>query len=120
MRDLFRTLLPMVSLFAVTGCVKQMKTSDREGAPDSTLTNLPPPLIVDLIRVVILQLEDKNMKAPIEDTTLLWDNVGHIPVMAPAVTRLLSVNSSGSRGGVKLYTLTTGNQYRYKSPGPGP
>src|SRR5437762_8295331 len=82
MRNLFKTLIPMISLFAVTGCVKEMKTSHRGGNTDSTVTNLPPPLIVELVRV-ILQIEDKNMKAPIEDATLLWDNVGHIPVMAP-------------------------------------
>ena len=82
MRNLFKTLIPLISLFAVTGCVKEMETSHNGGNTDSTVTNLPPPLIVELVRV-ILQIEDKNMKAPIEDATLLWDNVGHIPVMAP-------------------------------------
>ena len=82
MGNLFKTLIPLISLFAVTGCIKEMEKSYSGGNTDSTLTNLSRPLIIELVQMV-LQIEDMNMKAPIEDTTLLWNNRGHTPIMAP-------------------------------------
>src|SRR5438046_2214255 len=82
MRNLFKTLIPLISLFAVTGCVKEMETSHSGRNTDSTVTNLSRPLIIELVQMV-LHVEDMNMKAPIADTTLLWNNRGHTPIMAP-------------------------------------
>lgn len=105
MQNLFKRLMPLLSLsvLAVTGCFKEGEIPHRRATIDSTVTNLPRPLIVEIIQVV-LQIEDWDMKAPIEDTTLLWDNHEHIPIIAPDGHQVTSVNLPVSAARAKLNT----------------
>ena len=54
-----------------------LKTSNNSSAEKSGA-----PLKVNLVHPTF-NIEDANMQTPVGDATLLWNNVGHIPVLAP-------------------------------------
>ncbi len=81
MQNLFKKLVPLLSLsiLILSGCYKRIEILRRD--PNT----FPTPGVsfnVDLVHVA-LHIEDKNMRTPEGDATLLWNNRGHTPIIAP-------------------------------------
>lgn len=76
----------LTTVFSLTSCKKesQPQTPDKifDQATLSSSERNGAPLKVELVRPTF-NIEDANMHTPVGDATLLWNNVGHIPVLAP-------------------------------------
>jgi hypothetical protein len=79
MKNLYKRLMPLIilSIFIGTGCLKD--TSRPESHPSSQPSL---PLNVDLVHVAY-HIEDAKKESPSGEATMLWNNRGHTPIMAP-------------------------------------
>lgn len=76
------TMIAVLTIFvSLTSCKKENQSLNSGNS--STLSDQQTaPLNVDLVHVAI-HIEDANKLPPSGDATLLWDNRGHTPVLAP-------------------------------------
>ena len=82
------SLMSTVTMIAVltivisfTSCKKESQALNSSNS-SSLSEQQTAPLNVDLVHVA-LHIEDASMQPPAGDATLLWDNRGHTPIMAP-------------------------------------
>ena len=80
MKNLFKRLMPLIILSILTGAGCRKDNISRPESHPSSQPSLP--LNVDLVHVAY-HIEDAKKESSLDETTLLWDNRGHTPIMAP-------------------------------------
>lgn len=81
----FTSAVTMITVLTIiisfTSCKKESQSLN-SSTSSSVLEQQTAPLMVDLVHPT-LHIEDANMQLPVGDNTLLWNNRGHMPIMAP-------------------------------------